>query len=71
VSGFKNPDMFVAAYRSGGRRDGTFGHLGVQAKPWASSSIASSLVLMTGKVVVAGTAAVGAHDRFAVQRVFA
>jgi uncharacterized delta-60 repeat protein len=70
VAGFRNPDMFVARYRAGGARDRTFGHLGVQAKPWAGPSIASSLVLMRGKLVIAGSTQVGGHDRFAVERLF-
>jgi uncharacterized delta-60 repeat protein len=70
VAGFRNPDMFVARYRSGGGRDRTFGQLGVQAKPWAGPSIASSLVLMRGKLVIAGSTQVGGHDRSAVERVF-
>lgn len=71
VAGFRNPDMFVARYRPGGKRDPTFGRNGVQAKPWPSSSIGSSVVLMTGKIVVAGTATIGGHQRVAVERVFA
>ena len=71
VAGFRNPDMFVARYRPGGKRDTSFGHNGIQAKPWPSSSIGSSVVLMTGKIVVAGSATIGGHQRFAVERVFA
>jgi len=70
VTGFRNPDMFVARFTPLGVLDDAFAGDGIQAKPWDGLSIGSAVVISRGKVVVAGSTNPGSRDRFAVERLF-